>query len=288
MIERIRGGWKNVPQHLRSKTQLSLEGLTPTSEPCAEVWSGFQWTKLYDSHYVLKKRVLTPKQLDALEKARGAAYKKYINDNSCSHCGELVGKKDLRTLPEGKKCTWCIELENYESICDQAADVFRSWFNEDIVILDTETTCLERPEIVEIGIIDKNGMVLFESLIKPIGAITDGAREVHGIDESSVANAPSWNECYDAIQMILKDRHVLCYNDQFDTSALNYTSRKNGLEYMSLTTSCIMNTYRQYMGHEKWLSLSMASGQFISHRAVEDCKAARSILLKVWDELNLT
>ena len=60
-------------------------------------------------------------------------------------------------------------------------------------ILDTETTGLyDDAEIVEISIIDENGGVLLDTLVKPLKPIPAEATAIHGITNEMVATAPTW------------------------------------------------------------------------------------------------
>ena len=61
------------------------------------------------------------------------------------------------------------------------------------VYLDTETTGLERfDEIIEISIVDDEGQVVFESLVKPSQPIPYSATMVHGITDEAVQSARAW------------------------------------------------------------------------------------------------
>ena len=75
----------------------------------------------------------------------------------------------------------------------QVIDYGRRKFSQDPVYLDTETTGLElKDEIVEIAIIDKNGLVLIDSLIKPKQPIPDSATAIHHISNEMVKDSPTF------------------------------------------------------------------------------------------------
>lgn len=68
----------------------------------------------------------------------------------------------------------------------------REWLRN-CVILDVETTGLDKyAEIVEISIIDEQGHILLNTLVKPLEPIPDDVIAIHGITNEMVASAPSW------------------------------------------------------------------------------------------------
>ncbi len=61
------------------------------------------------------------------------------------------------------------------------------------IYLDTETTGLERSdEIIEISIVDDEGQVVFDSLVKPSQPIPADSTRIHGITDADVLGARSW------------------------------------------------------------------------------------------------
>jgi hypothetical protein len=86
--------------------------------------------------------------------------------NNLIICNEFVGVKNLiRQLDKTYICSWCLHNEAIKEMQSEGTAVFRSWFEQDFLILDTETKGLYGAEIVEIGIIDRNDQIDFESLI---------------------------------------------------------------------------------------------------------------------------
>jgi DNA polymerase III epsilon subunit-like protein len=101
------------------------------------------------------------------------------------------------------------------------------------IILDTETTGLrENDEIIEICLINMNGEILLNTLIKPTIAIPEGASEIHGIYDKDVENAPLWSEVYQDFINIIKNKEVNIYNKSFDIKMINQTSKKYGLRFL--------------------------------------------------------
>ena len=103
-FQRIEGRWKNVPSHMKTKTQLNQMGFKPAGEPIGEVWSHNVWIQLYDEADVIPKRKPTEKQLQALEKARRTAE---IN-RTCVDCEKVMPNKNyVWHWDEKTVCEWC-------------------------------------------------------------------------------------------------------------------------------------------------------------------------------------
>jgi len=167
------------------------------------------------------------------------------------------------------------------------------------VYLDTETTGLERSdEIVELAIIDFDGRVLLDALIRPKMGIPYGATRVHRISDSMVAQAPTWGELWPQIGAVLANRVTAIYNAEFDTRLMKQTTQKHGIAWVApyQATSCIMELYARYFGEWNdtrksfaWQSLEKAARQCKidlpnTHRAKDDALLARAILLHMAEQ----
>jgi DNA polymerase-3 subunit epsilon len=65
----------------------------------------------------------------------------------------------------------------------------------DWVVLDTETT--GRPgEIIDLAILNHEGKVIFDSLLKPTVKIPAEVTRIHGITDDDVQNAASFAELW--------------------------------------------------------------------------------------------
>lgn len=176
----------------------------------------------------------------------------------------------------------------------EAQRTFNQW-NEDenIVILDTETTGLWNAEIVEIAVIDRSGKPLLNTLVKPKGSIPVGATEIHGITNEMVAEAPTWPEVWEQLHPILKDKTVLIYNEEFDIRVMKESffvweeeledRVDEAIELIDeLDSHCVMKAYAALVDSEKWLKLTEAAGREIAHRALDDCKATLEVVKKAY------
>jgi DNA polymerase-3 subunit epsilon len=159
------------------------------------------------------------------------------------------------------------------------------------VYLDTETTGLNNwDEIVDICILDADGQVLIDTLVKPSGKIPGEATSIHGITNAMVASAPTWPEIWPRVEAAITDRTVLIYNADFDVRLMQQTHRKHRLAWRTVQSRCIMLLYAQFYGEWdaqrrsfRWQKLELAGRQcglklLNTHRANDDAQLARAIL----------
>ena len=170
--------------------------------------------------------------------------------------------------------------------------------------LDTETTGFDRTaQIVELAVIDYDGSVLLDTLIKPPINIPAAATNVHGITDEDVAGAPTFRDVLLRLQSIMGARVVVIYNADYDLRMLRQSAAEPGLGQWSVpvdfsnvltNTHCAMLLYAEFWGdynsyrHSyKWQSLVNAARQQRLilppnlHRALADARLTRSLMLKM-------
>ena len=159
--------------------------------------------------------------------------------------------------------------------------------DETVVILDTETTDLYG-EIIEIAIIDIEGNTLLNKRIKPQGTgIHPKAFETHGISLKMLENETQFKDVYADIQAVLKDKHVVIYNSDFDLRILASDCKQAKLPMFSYaSSSCAMMIYSQYVGdwneyHGNYRWQRLPSGD---HSALGDCLATLEVLREMANE----
>ena len=164
------------------------------------------------------------------------------------------------------------------------------------VYLDTETTGLDaQSEIVEISLVDADGAVLLDTLVKPVERIPAGATEVHGITNAMVADAPSWKTVWPRLAELMAKRPVAIYNAPYDLKLMRQSHGTHGMRWNAQGAKffCVMELYAQfygkwnaYHGSYRWQKLEDAGRQCQialpnSHRALADAQLAREVLLHV-------
>jgi DNA polymerase-3 subunit epsilon len=175
----------------------------------------------------------------------------------------------------------------------QAVESAREILSAQPVFLDTETTGLDpRSEIVEICILESDGRVLVDRLVRPTIPIPPDATRVHGIRNAMVAGEPSWAEVWPEVEQALSGRAIAIYNADYDLARMRQSHRSHRLNWQepSGPVHCLMKLYARYHGEWdpnrrafRWLSLEQAArrcGIILPqrHRARQDAELARAVL----------
>ncbi len=160
------------------------------------------------------------------------------------------------------------------------------------VYVDTETTGLNRSdEIIEISIVDDDGSVLLESLVKPSQPIPPDSTRVHGITNEDVQNARAWPVIWPQIRSVLFGRLIVFYNEEFDMRMMQQSHGRYNLPWKEkFTTFDLLKLYAEYRGEwdsqrrsYKYHSLDAAGkhSKIIlpnAHRATADTLLTRALL----------
>lgn len=162
------------------------------------------------------------------------------------------------------------------------------------VFLDTETTGIgPSSEIVEICIVDHDGSILLDTLVRPRGKVEPGAQNVHGISDSMLVEAPGWDQVWPKVENSIQGRSVGIFNKDFDRRMLMQSHMRNGMVWKQPQTNyfCVMKLYARFYGQwssrrgsYRWQSLDNARWQCKldipnSHRAKDDTLLTREVLL---------
>lgn len=207
--------WDQLPETLKTKTQLGELGLKPKGPVRAQIEYGrgrrHRIYDLYDVSEAVQKQA-TPAQLAALEKAR-------IVQRTCKRCGALVERPS--DLSQRGNCGACraeiYHLRRAREVDDAILWARRLLSNPAVLILDTETTNLHG-YVCEIGIIRIDGSVVYEALINPQATIE--ATHIHGISQAMVASAPTFADIEPELRRLLHGKTVVVYNAAYDSGVL--------------------------------------------------------------------
>lgn len=159
-------------------------------------------------------------------------------------------------------------------------------------VLDTETTGLHKSEICELSIIDKNGAIVFNSLIKPINGIPEDVTKIHGITNEMVKDAPTFDDIAPQITNLLEYKNVAIYNAEFDVNMLLSSASVLGTQYeINFHPVCVMEwyaiNYNKDSGatKDKYKLLVAAQQQGINtkqeHRSLSDCQLTLQLINEV-------
>jgi DNA polymerase III subunit epsilon len=164
--------------------------------------------------------------------------------------------------------------------------------NKKPIYLDTETTGLkDHDQIVEICLLEHDGSIAFQSLVKPTAKIPSDVTRVHHITDAMVSTAPTWPEFWPQLEDILTTRRIAIYNAEYDLRLLQQSHVAHGLSWSAaISHFCIMKLYAQFRGDwnsragsYRWHSLNDAGWQCgldlpNAHRAHADTLLARAVL----------
>jgi DNA polymerase-3 subunit epsilon len=168
------------------------------------------------------------------------------------------------------------------------------------VYLDTETTGMHQSaEVIEIGVIDDQANVLFDSLVKPRGKIDPAAGRIHGITLDDLTDALTWEQVWPKAEAVLLNRKIGVYNVEFDLRLIKQSLNRTWLKWSLQEGNFfdIMKLYARFYGdwdayHRsfRYQSLELAGRQCgirlpNAHRAVDDCLLTRALLHHMADSV---
>ena len=173
------------------------------------------------------------------------------------------------------------------------ADFRKALLGNDFLVLDSETTGLERGEVVQIAIINNKGETLLDTLVKPAWDIPAAATMIHGIKTETCNDAPTWMDIAPTIKTILEGKLLVVYNANYDRKIMHQTAERWGLpktEWKEISTwLCAMDAFAEHFGewndyHQsyRWQRLSFAAKYCKvtvadAHNALGDCKMALGV-----------
>lgn len=156
----------------------------------------------------------------------------------------------------------------------------------DIICLDTETTGVYgNDEILQLSVINGNGEVLFNELLRPKNvAEWPGAEAIHGISPDMVTGKPTIDQYMPQLNSIMSAaKLIIGYNLQFDLGFL----RRAGIEWPKETQTFdvmtefaeIYGEWNNYFRDYKWQKLCVCAEYFgyegngNFHDSLEDIRA---------------
>lgn len=153
--------------------------------------------------------------------------------------------------------------------------------------VDTETTGLTgMSEIVSIAVVDFDGNLLLDTLVRPCLAIPKVASDIHGISNLMVKNAPSWAEVVGEFSRITAEKPLIAYNSQFDSRMVFQSSTLARVPNPVRHWYCLMATYCQVAGVKR-AKLSEAAARYglapdgLLHSARTDAVLANKLARKL-------
>jgi len=271
---------------LRTRTQLSREGLKPGAGPAAYIY----WKRrdalylLYRLDEAVPKRRCTEAQLAVLRAAREKAER---NARTCPICNQVRPYRIYRGT-----CHEC-EQQEFDDFLASARNEAALWASNllqrsDVLFVDFESTSLDG-YAVELGILDLGGNVILDTLINPLARIEEGAEAIHGISQAKVASAPTFATLVDRLAFLLHDKIVVAYNSDFDSGLMHreivrhFGENLRALEWCRKIRwddamepySAYVGDWSEYHGDFRWQRLGGG------HRALGDCRVLLETLQRM-------
>ena len=176
-------------------------------------------------------------------------------------------------------------------ICKLAA---QKMIDDNFLIFDTETTGLgEDDEIIELGIIDCSGAVLYDGLFRPEKDVHWAAAKVSGLTNDRLSNEPLFKDEFNKIMQVMNGRPIIAFNEGFDERMFYQTADRYGLDRSLVEQAfsrsfCCQHLYNEYLGYSGHAKLEFACATeevdaVQNHRATGDCLMTLALLERIAD-----
>lgn len=162
--------------------------------------------------------------------------------------------------------------------------------DDNYIILDTETTGMGKlDQVIELGIIDCDGNVLYESLFNPGVNISSEIMRITGIRNGDLLDAPNFGDEWKSIKKIIQGKIVIGYNTNFDIRMLQQTidiyDIDCEIENVIDEKVDILKTVKKLLELESYkqedVAKALNANKFQAHRAVNDCLTLLEIIKKL-------
>lgn len=164
----------------------------------------------------------------------------------------------------------------YERDRTKARDTAIAWsrraLRSPFIVFDLETTGLVNPDIVQVGIVDSGGRILYEGRIKPSKPIEPGATKAHGLTDEDVKDCPPFEAVYEELRTIFGLGVPFAYNYAFDEPVLLRMCAERDLLPLvghDIPDRCAMHAYAAFNGewnayhkNNTWKKLTHAAQRF--------------------------
>lgn len=205
---------------------------------------------------------------------------------ACEACGEVRSG-----LIDGV-CPSCRQGRRRRGLRDAAGAFLARLFEDDFVVVDTETTGLGRgDEVIELGVVAADGRTLLQTLVYPrSGAVPSGATHIHGLTLDDLEGAPTWPQVLPELRELLAGRRVLAWNAPFDERMLQQSSRLWRVGHGLPAFECAMRAYalaRGIASGRSKLARAAAEQGLLDgpqrHRSADDARLTLEVLRRLVD-----
>lgn len=170
-------------------------------------------------------------------------------------------------------------IEQYKTLAERARERVFVIIEEDVVILDTETTGLSvrDNELIEISaaVLTQQGIKeRFDTFVHPTGPIPDEIIKLTGIRNADVIHAPSAREAVAALAQFVAGRPVVAHNATFDRSFIEAVKGGVNVSDIWIDSLALSRIALPRLASHKLSSMAELFGcAAVSHRATDDVDA---------------
>ncbi len=170
-------------------------------------------------------------------------------------------------------------IEQYKTLAERARERVFGIIEEDVVILDTETTGLSvrDNELIEISaaVLTQRGIKeRFDTFVHPTGPIPDEIIKLTGIRNADVIHAPSAREAVAALAQFVAGRPVVAHNATFDRSFIEAVKGGVNVSDIWIDSLALSRIALPRLTSHKLSSMAELFGcAAVSHRATDDVDA---------------
>lgn len=173
--------------------------------------------------------------------------------------------------------------ESYRTLAERAKTMQFGLIEEDVVILDTETTGLsvQEHELIEISaaVLSGNEIVeRFDTFVHPTTLIPDEITKLTGITQADVAHAPSAREAVAQLAEFVGGRPVVAHNATFDRSFIEAVKGGVGVSDIWIDSLALSRVALPRLASHKLSFIAEVFGcAAVSHRAIDDVDALAGV-----------
>lgn len=170
-------------------------------------------------------------------------------------------------------------IEQYKTLAERARERVFGIIEEDVIILDTETTGLSvrDNELIEISaaVLTQQGITeRFDTFVHPTGPIPDEIIKLTGIRNADVIHAPSAREAVEALAEFVAGRPVVAHNATFDRSFIEAVKGGVNVSDIWIDSLALSRIALPRLASHKLSSMAELFGcAAVSHRATDDVDA---------------
>lgn len=174
-------------------------------------------------------------------------------------------------------------VEAYRTLAERAREMHFGLLEEDVIILDTETTGLSvrDNELIEISaaVLSRQGITeRFDTFVHPTGPIPEEIVALTGITNTDVAHAPSAREAVAQLADFMGGRPVVAHNATFDRSFIEAVKGGVAVSDLWIDSLALSRIALPRLISHKLSSMAELFGcASVSHRATDDVDALAGV-----------